>query len=112
MLLSVRLRSAKSGHSLLMGVEWRPLHCPRGKRPGFERHAQPVALVVGGAPDLGVVPGGAEVLGPPLRVRLETAAGEDHRPRAQLLDSGRSPRLHPDVMWPRRSRSSESAPVP
>ena len=36
MLLSVRSRSAKSGHSLLIGVECRPLHWPHGSAPNLQ----------------------------------------------------------------------------
>ena len=51
---------------------------PVRQRPDRQRHAQTVALIVQRSPDLGVIPGPAEILGAPGHIGLETAARQDH----------------------------------
>ena len=56
-----------------------------GLRADVERHADAVAGVVSCAAHLRHVPARAEIARPPFPVRLEAAAGEHHRARADLL---------------------------
>ena len=64
----------------LHGVTTRPLTGRGGA--GGERHRDAVAGVVAGAAHLGESPRPAEMLGAPVGVGLEAAAGEHHRARA------------------------------
>ncbi len=59
---------------------------PPGQGADGQRHAQAVALIVGAAPHLGVIPRGAQVLRPHLRIGLEAAATQDNRWRGNILD--------------------------
>ena len=74
------------GHGVAAG----PLPGPSGAR--FEGHADAIARVEAAAPNLGLLPAFAEVAAPPVTVRLEAAAGEDHAvglenaPNRRLLD--------------------------
>jgi hypothetical protein len=50
---------------------------------GAQRHVDAVAGVVAGAPHLGEIPVGAEVLGAPQHVGVEAAGGKHHGFRVQ-----------------------------
>src|SRR3546814_17883093 len=59
---------------------------PVGRGADIQRHADAVAGVEAAAADLGQFPAGAEVAGPPLRVRLEAAGRQHHRLSLDRLD--------------------------
>src|SRR5262249_51089464 len=78
-------------HVAVVGGVALPGHCMRtgplavGLRPDIDRHADAVAGVVAGAPNLRHVPARAEVAGAPLTTRFEAATRQHDRRHAEQL---------------------------
>ena len=66
-----------------------------GHRADIERHADPVAGIEPCPAHLGELPAGAEIARAPFVITLESAGGEHHRFRPDLLDAALALHLHP-----------------